>query len=137
MIVTIDTDKVKLAVDEAGNFYFKPGAEKHLALLLQYEAEIEQAVTLAKANLQAVIDANNPTVTSITGNKLKVTRRLSGGIYAAPDIEAVAPEFVKAAVCKYVDRVAIEKYQDDNDGKLPKGVAVAQRNYSMSFKVIE
>lgn len=137
MIVTIDTDKVKLAVDEAGNFYFKPGAEKHLKLLMQYQAEIDQAVAAAQANIQAVIDENNPTVTSIVGNKVKVTRRLSGSLYVAPEIEKVAPEFVKVAVRKYVDRDAVEKYQDEHDGKLPTGVAVADRKYSMTIKVVE
>lgn len=137
MIVTIDTDKIKVAVNEAGEFYFKPGAEKHLALLMQYQAEVEQAVKQAQANIQAVIDENNPTVTSIVGSKVKVTRRLTGSLYAAADIEKVAPEFVKAAVRKYVDSKAIETYQEQHDGKLPTGVAVADRKYSMTIKVVE
>lgn len=137
MIVTIDTDKVKVAVDEAGQFYFKPGAEKHLKLLLQYQAEMNEAVAQAQANLQQVIDENNPAVTSIVGNKIKVTRSLTGGIFAAPDIKKVAPEFVKQAIRDFLDSKAVAKYQEEHDGKLPTGVAVANRNYRMAIKVIE
>lgn len=137
MQVVIDTDKVKLAVEKAGEFYFKPGAEKHLALLLQYQAEINEAVAQAQANIQAVIDENNPAVTSIVGNKIKVTRSLTGSIYGAPDIEKVAPEFVKEAVRKFVDGKAIEKYAEEHDGKLPTGVAVNNRKYRMAIKVID
>lgn len=137
MIVTVDTDKIKLAADQAGEIYFKPGAEKHLKLLLEVEAQIAEAVNLAKANIQAAIDENNPTVTSIVGNKIKVTRSLTGGIYAAPDIKKVAPEFVKQAVREYVDAKAVEKYQDEHDGKLPVGVALANRNYRMAIKITD
>lgn len=137
MIVTIDIDKVKVAVDEAGQFYFKPGAEKHLKLLLQYQAEISEAVAQAQANLQQVIDENNPAVTSIVGNKIKVTRSLTGGIYAAPDIKKVAPEFVKQAIRDFLDSKAVAAYQEEHDGKLPTGVSVANRNYRMAIKVIE
>lgn len=137
MIVTIDTDKVKVAVDAAGEFYFKPGAEKHLKLLMQYQEEISQAVAQAQANLQAVIDENNPAVTSIVGSKIKITRSLTGSIYGAPDIKKVAPEFVKQAVREYVDGKAVEKYQEEHDGKLPTGVAVNSRKYRMAIKVVE
>ena len=137
MIVTIDTDKIKVAVDEAGNFYFKPGAEKHLKLLVQYQAELAEAMGLAQANLQAVINDNNPAVTAIVGNKIKVTRSLTGGIYAAPDIKKVAPEFVKQAIRDFLDSKAVAAYQEEHDGKLPTVVAVANRNYRMAIKVIE
>lgn len=137
MQVIIDTDKIKVAVNEAGEFYFKPGAEKHLKLLMQYEAEIAEAVNQAKANLQAVIDENNPAVTSIVGNKIKITRSLTGSIYGAPDIEKVPAEFVKQAVRKFVDGKAIDKYLEEHDGKLPTGVAINNRNYRMAIKVVE
>lgn len=137
MQVVIDTDKVKVAVNEAGEFYYKPGAEKHLALLLQYQAEINEAVAQAQANLQAVIDKENPAVTSIVGDKIKVTRSLTGSIYGALDIEKVPAEFVKQAVRKFVDGKAIEKYMDEHDGKLPTGVAVNNRKYRMAFKVLD
>lgn len=137
MIVTIDTDKIKLAVDEAGNFYFKPGAEKHLKLLMEYQENLAQAMATAQANLQAAIDANNPAVTSIVGTKIKVTRSLTGSIYGAPDIEKVPAEFVKQAVRKFVDGKAIDKYLEEHDGKLPVGVALNNRNYRMAIKVIE
>lgn len=137
MIVTIDTDKIKIAVDEAGQFYFKPAAEKHLKLLMQYQAELAEAMTTAQANLQAVIDENNPAVTSIVGTKIKVNRSLTGGIFAAPDIKKVAPEFVKQAIRDFLDSKAVAKYQEEHDGKLPTGVAVANRNYRMAIKVIE
>jgi iron uptake system EfeUOB component EfeO/EfeM len=137
MIVTIDTDKVKVAVDEAGEFYFKPGAEKHLKLLVQYQAELAEAMAQAQANLQAAIDANNPAVTSSVGSHIKVTRSLTGSIYGAPDIEKVPAEFVKQAVRKFVDGKAVDKYLEEHDGKLPKGVALNNRNYRMAIKVIE
>jgi hypothetical protein len=137
MIVTIDTDKVKAAVDGAGEFYFKPGAEKHLKLLVQYQEEIALAMAQAQANLQAAIDENNPSVTSIVGSKIKVTRSLTGSIYGAADIKKVAPEFVKQAVREFVDGKAIEKYQEEHDGKLPTGVQVNNRKYRMAIKVIE
>ena len=137
MQVVIDTDKVKAAVDGAGEFYFKPGAEKHLALLVQYQAEINEAVAQAQANLQKVIDENNPHVTSIVGNKIKVTRSLTGGIFAAADIKKVEPEFVKQAVREFLDSKAVAKYQEEHDGKLPTGVAVANRSYRMAIKVME
>jgi len=137
MIVTIDTDKVKVAADEAGQFYFKPGAEKHLKLLMQYQAEIAAAVELAQANIQAVIDDNNPAVTSIVGGKIKVNRSLTGAIYGADDIKKVPAEFVKEAVRKFVDSKGIEAYQLENGGKLPKGVKLNDRKYRMAIKVIE
>lgn len=137
MIVTIDTDKIKVAVNEAGEFYFKPGAEKHLKLLVQYQAELAQAMEQAQANLQAAIDANNPAVTSIVGNHIKVTRSLTGSIYGAPDIEKVPAEFVKQAVRKFVDGKAVDKYLEEHDGKLPTGVAVNVRKYRMAIKVTE
>lgn len=137
MIVTIDTDKVKIAVDEAGTFYFKPGAEKHFKLLMQYQAELAEAMAAAQANLQKVIDENNPAVTSIVGTKLKINRSLTGGIYAAADIKKVAPEFVKQAIRDFLDSKAVAAYQEAHDGKLPTGVAVAVRNYKMTPKVIE
>lgn len=137
MIVTVDTDKIKIAADAAGEFYFKPGAEKHLQLLLEVEAQIAEAVNQAKANLQAAIDENNPAVTSIVGNKIKITRSMTGGIYTAPDIKKVPAEFVKQAVREFVDSKAVEKYQDENDGKLPLGVAMANRSYRMAIKVVE
>lgn len=137
MQVIIDTDKVKLAVDEAGEFYYKPGAEKHLELLLQYQAEINEAVAQAQANITAVIEKENPAVTSIVGNKIKITRSLTGSIYGAPDIDKVPAEFVKEAVRKFVDGKAVEKYQDEHDGKLPTGVAVNNRKYRMAIKVID
>lgn len=137
MIVTIDTDKIKLAVNEAGEFYFKPGAEKHLKLLMQYQEELAQAMAAAQANLQAAIDENNPAVTSIVGTKIKVMRSLTGSIYGALDIKKVAPEFVKQAVREFVDGKAVEKYQEEHDGKLPTGVAVNARKYRMAIKVIE
>lgn len=137
MIVTIDTDKIKIAVDEAGSFYFKPAAEKHLKLLMQYQAELDEAMKTAQANLQAVIDENNPAVTSIVGTKIKVNRSLTGGIYAAADIKKVAPEFVKQAIRDFLDSKAVAAYQEEHDGKLPTGVAVANRNYRMAIKVIE
>lgn len=137
MQVVIDTDKIKAAVDGAGEFYFKPGAEKHLKLLVQYQEEIALAMAQAQANLQAVIDENNPAVTSIVGNKIKVTRSLTGSIYGAPDIEKVPAEFVKQAVRKFVDGKAVEKYAEEHDGKLPAGVALNNRNYRMAIKVVE
>lgn len=137
MIVTIDTDKIKVAVDEAGQFYFKPGAEKHFKLLMQYQAELAEAMAAAQSNLQAVIDENNPAVTAIVGSKIKVTRSLTGGIYAAPDIKKVAPEFVKQAIRDFLDSKAVAAYQEEHNGKLPTGVAVANRNYRMAIKVIE
>ena len=137
MIVTIDTDKIKVAVDDAGKFYFKPGAEKHLKLLMEYQENLAQAMAAAQANLQAVIDENNPAVTSIVGTKLKVTRSLTGSIYGAPDIAKVPAEFVKEAVRKFVDGKAVEKYLEEHDGKLPVGVALNNRNYRMAIKVVE
>lgn len=137
MIVTIDTDKIKLAVDEAGNFYFKPGAEKHLKLLMEYQENLAQAMAAAQANLQAAIDENNPAVTSIVGTKIKVTRSLTGSIYGAPDIEKVPAEFVKQAVRKFVDGKAVDKYLEEHEGKLPAGVALNNRNYRMAIKVVE
>lgn len=137
MIVTIDTDKVKAAVDAAGEFYFKPGAEKHLKLLVQYQAELAEAMGLAQANLQATIDENNPAVTSIVGNKIKVTRSLTGGIYAAADIKKVDAAYVKQAVRDFLDSKAVAAYQEENNGKLPTGVAVADRKYRMAIKVTE
>lgn len=137
MIVTIDTDKIKVAVDEAGKFYFKPGAEKHLKLLVQYQTEIAEAMAQAQANLTAAIDENNPAVTSIVGSKIKVTRSLTGSIYGAPDIEKVPAEFVKQAVRKFVDGKAVDKYLEEHDGKLPVGVALNNRNYRMAIKVVE
>lgn len=137
MIVTIDTDKIKLAVDEAGQFYFKPGAEKHLKLLMEYQENLAQAMAAAQANLQAAIDENNPAVTSIVGTKIKVTRSLTGSIYGAPDIEKVPAEFVKQAVRKFVDGKAVDKYLEEHEGKLPVGVALNNRNYRMAIKVVE
>lgn len=137
MIVTVDTDKIKLAANEAGEFYFKPGAEKHLKLLLEVEAQVAEAVNLAKANIQAAIDENNPAVTSIVGSKIKVTRSLTGGIYTAPDIKKVPKEFVKQAIREFVDSKAVEKYQDEHDGKLPLGVAMASRSYRMAIKITD
>lgn len=136
MIVTIDTDKIKVAVDEAGNFYFKPGAEKHLKLLVQYEAELAQAMDAAKANIQKVIDEENPAVTSIVGNKLKITRSLTGSTYEAADIETVAPEFKKQAVRTYIDSKAVEKYAEAHN-ELPSGITPANRKYRMAIKVTE
>ena len=137
MIVTIDTDKVKIAVDEAGEFYFKPAAEKHLKLLIQYQAEIDEAMKSAHANLQAVIEANNPAVTAIIGTKIKVTRSKTGSIYGTDDIEQVPAEFVKEAIRKFVDGKGIDKYLEEHDGKLPKGVKINDRNCRMAIKVIE
>lgn len=137
MIVTIDTDKVKVAVDEAGQFYFKPGAEKHLKLLMQYQAEIGAAVEAAQANLQAVIDQENPSVTSIVGSKIKVTRSLTGSIYGTDDIKKVPAQFVKQAVREFVDGKGVEKYLEEHDGKLPAGVKLNNRKYRMAIKVIE
>lgn len=137
MQVVIDTDKIKVAVNEAGEFYFKPGAEKHLKLLVEYQAQINEAVAQAQANLQAVIDENNPAVTSIVGNKIKVTRSLTGSIYGAPDIKKVAPEFVKQAVREFVDGKAVDKYLEEHDGKLPTGIALNARKYRMAIKVVE
>lgn len=137
MQVIIDTDKIKAAVDGAGEFYFKPGAEKHLKLLVEYQEQIAVAMAQAQANLQAVIDENNPAVTSIVGNKIKVTRSLTGSIYGAPDINKVPAEFVKQAVRKFVDGKAVDKYLEEHDGKLPAGVALNQRNYRMAIKVVE
>lgn len=137
MIVTIDTDKIKVAVDEAGEFYFKPGAEKHLKLLVTYEAEIAAAVDAAKANIQKVIDENNAAVKSIVGDKVKVTVSPTGGIYAAADIKKVEPAYVKQAVREFLNSDAVAKYQEEHDGKLPKGVAVAVRKYRMAIKVME
>ncbi len=140
MIVTIDTDKIKVAVDEAGNFYFKPGAEKHLKLLVQYETEIAQAMDAAKANLQAVIDAENPAVTSIVGNKLKITRSMTGSIYATKDgvdIKDVAGDFVSESITRRLNSKAIEKYAEEHDGKLPSDVVTANRKYRMAIKVTE
>lgn len=137
MIVTIDTDKVKLAVDEAGEFYFKPGAEKHLQLLTQYQAEIDQAVKAAQANLMAAIEENNPAVTAIVGKHIKITRSLTGSIYGTDDIDKVPAEFVKEAVRRFVDGKGIDKYLAEHDGKLPKGVKINVRNYRMAIKVIE
>lgn len=137
MIVTIDTDKVKVAVDEAAQFYFKPGAEKHLKLLMQYQAEITEAVAAAQANLQAVIDEKNPAVTSIVGTQIKVTRSLTGSIFGTDDIEKVPAEFVKQAVRNFVDSKGIAKYQEENEGKLPTGVKLNDRKYRIAIKVIE
>lgn len=137
MIVKIDTDKVKVAVDEAGEFYYTPGAEKHLALLVQYQAEINEAVEQAQANIAAIIEKENPAVTSIVGDKIKITRSQTGAIYGAPDIEKVPAEFVKQAVRKFVDSKAIDKYQDEHDGKLPTGVAINNRKYRMAIKVLD
>ena len=139
MIVTIDTDKIKVAVDEAGNFYFKPGAEKHLKLLVQYEAEIAQAMDAAKANLQAVIDAENPAVTSIVGNKLKITRSLTGSVYAPKEgveLANIASDFVSKTVMLRLNSKAIDKYADEN-GELPADVVPANRKYRMAIKVVE
>lgn len=137
MIVTVDTDKIKVAVDEAGEFYYKPGAEKHLELLVDLQEQINQAVAEAQANLTAIIEKENPAVTSIVGNRIKITRSQTGAIYGAPDIKKVPAEFVKEAVRKFVDSKAIEKYMDDNDGKLPTGVALNNRSYRMAIKVID
>jgi len=137
MIVTIDTDKVKVAVDKAGEFYFKPGAEKHLQLLMQYQAEITEAVEQAQNNLQQVIDENNPAVTSIVGSKIKVNRSATGSIFGTDDIKQVPAEFVKQAVRQFVDSKGIARYQEEHDGKLPAGVKLNVRNYRIAIKVIE
>lgn len=137
MIVTIDTDKIKVAVNEAGDFYFKSGAEKHLKLLMQYQEELAQAMAAAQANLQAVIDAENPAVTSIVGSKVKITRSLTGGMYAAKDdMATIAPEFKKQAVRVYIDSKAVEKYAEAHN-ELPSGIVAANRKYRMAIKVIE
>lgn len=139
MIVTIDTDKIKVAVDEAGNFYFKPGAEKHLKLLVQYQAELAEAMALAQANLQAVINDNNPAVTSIVGNKIKITRSLTGSVYAPKDgveIANIAEDFVSKSVTLRLNSKAIEAYAEAN-GELPADVVPANRKYRMAIKVVE
>lgn len=140
MIVTIDTDKVKVAVDEAGKFYFKPGAEKHLKLLVEYQASINEAVAQAQANLQAVIDENNPAVTSIVGSKIKVTRSLTGSIYTPKEgveIKDVAGDFVSETITRLLNSKAIEKYAEEHDGELPSDVQKANRKYRMAIKVVE
>lgn len=161
MIITIDTDKLKLAASEAGDIFLSPEGEKTLKSILDAEKELLLIREEARQILAEQAGQLKVPFKKIECESIIVTSRSYGSRFQVEDITQLDASLYKTEIkgivpnikaktlinilqsegseveAKYtVDTKAIDKYEKENK-KMPEGITEKLRTPVISFKLKE
>ena len=132
MIVTIDTDLIQLAKDEAGKITLTAEASKIIA---QFQSLLDQ-MTEAREEIKDTVKAKmyllDPTCTSVTGDGIKISLSPAGPRFAIDRLNIdKLPKDWYAIETKYtLDIKKVDEYVKTNNA-FPLGIVEPVRGYSL------
>lgn len=134
MEVTINTDKIKVMADDAGNIILTPEAESSIIQLLEIQESIEDAMKLAKDNIEKQALKFNPNFNSVASDNLRVGYRVFGSKYRIDEsrLSSVPKELYKTEVKYSPVPGEIDKYVDEK-GTLPLGIEEPERKKQITI----
>lgn len=130
----IEIEKIKTLVDDAGKIFISPDGENILVELLHIQQQVEDAIAMAKLELEKKALALDPNFTSIQGDRVKVYYRAYGSKYSLDESRiAELPETLYKSTVKYTAEAdAIDKLLEET-GKLPLGIIKNNRPRQLTF----
>lgn len=134
MKLTIDTNKIKVMADEAKGIIFTPEAESTILSLLEMQKSVEEAIKLAKENIEQEALKLNPNFNSIASDNLRIGYRVFGSRYRLDETRVLdLPKELYKTEYKYsivVDEV--DKYVEEH-GSLPLGIDEPERKKQVTI----
>ena len=132
----IDIETLNELVTKADEIFLTAAGEKTLVKLLAIQDQIEDAITQAKAKLEAAALKTDPNFSSIQSDKIKVYYRAFGSKYYIDEsnINLAPKEFytTQSKVTYKIDTKALEKAIDAS-GKIPAGIIEVERKKQLTF----
>lgn len=134
MEIRIDTDKIKVLADDAGNIILTPEAESSIIQLLEIQESIEEAIKLAKDNIEKQALKFNANFNSVASDNLRVGYRVFGSKYKIDEsrIDSVPKGLYRTEVKYSVIPDEVDKYVDEH-GSLPLGVEEPERKKQITI----
>lgn len=134
----IDIELLTQLTADADKIFMTPEGENELVKLLEIQAQVEDAIDLAKAKLEAAGLKVNPNFNSIQGDKVKVYYRAFGAKYYVNEEQInLAPKelyTVESKVTYKVDADAVDKWVDEHKG-MPTGINEVERTKKLSISL--
>lgn len=135
-MASINIEKLNEIITKADNIFLTADGEQVLIDLLAIQQQVEDAVTEAKAKLEAAALKASPNFSSIQADKIKVYYRAYGAKYYIdePNMQYVPKELYETQVktTYKIDTKALEK-QIDATGKVPAGIIEVDRKKQLTF----
>jgi len=136
MIITIDTNLIRLAKDEAGKITLTPEASKIVA---QFQSLLDQ-MTDAREEIKETIKAKmyelDPVCTSVTGDGVKISLSPAGARFAIDktNVDKLPKDWYTVETKYTLDSKKVDEYVKANDS-LPLGIVEPTRSYSLRITV--
>lgn len=136
--MNIPIEKLTKLISKADDIFLSADGEQVLIDLLTIQTQVEDAITQAKAKLEAAALKANPNFSSIQANKIKVYYRAYGSKYYVDEanINLAPKEFytVESKVTYKIDTKALEK-NIEQTGKVPAGIIEVERKKQLTFAI--
>lgn len=132
--ITIDLKKIELAVNQAGDIIFTPEAEKHIQLLLDTQAKLDELVKQAKDIIEAKGLEYNENFNGVVSDSFKVGYRMFGSRYSLDEsrVNEIPEEVYKKEIKYSPIAEAIDAYYEQH-GSLPLGVNEKERKKQITI----
>lgn len=134
MEIRIDTDKIQVLSDDAGNIILTPEAESSIIQLLEIQKSIEEAIKSAKDNIEKQALKFNPNFNSVASDNLRVGYRTFGSKYKIDEsrIDSISKDLYKTEVKYSVIPDRVDEYVDEK-GSLPLGIDEVERKKQITI----
>jgi hypothetical protein len=134
-LITIDTRKIKLAIDESKHFIFKPDSEKALLELKKYRDWINDVYDETLEKIGEAGKKANPNFKGVIGENVRCVYRKYGAKYKYEwdKLDKLEP-FIKRKEWITVDSDKVDEYAEEN-GELPEGIYEPEREPKLSLSV--
>lgn len=133
----IDIEKLKKLKAESDKIFLEPEGEEILVELLELQEQVEEAIKAAKVKLEETALKLNPLFSSIQADKIKVFYRAYGTKYIIDEskIRFIPKELYTSKTTYTPESDAIDKFIDQNKGKIPDGIIEPERQKQISFSL--
>lgn len=134
--LTINYENLDLLVQGSDHITVNPSGEELLVQLLNLKKQVNEALELAQDRISVAMEAIDPTLTSITSDHIKITKRAFGMKYtlASVAIDQIDSRFYNNKQSFTPNSKEIDAYVRET-GALPSGVSYNNRDTTVSFKL--
>lgn len=126
--IVIETNKIILAKDSAGNIILTSTAKEQLEKVLNLKKLADDLLSFVENKLS--IEMNKTNMKKIIAGDLVIVKTATGSKFGVKDINKLNPKFKKSVNYEIVDIEAITNYIEEN-GELPEGIVTKERGESI------